>query len=52
MIQRGGAGVVEMLAQTPAAVQQRTLQPILAHTLAKGTLIQTAAYDIDARVPD
>ena len=46
LIQRGGQVVLRMLAN----VQQRTIEPIIAATVAKGTLIHTDEYGIYARL--
>jgi transposase-like protein len=48
LIQRGGQVVMRMLAN----VQQRTIQPIIEATVAKGTLVHTDEYDIYACLPD
>ena len=45
-IQRGGQGVLQMLAN----VQQKTIQPIIEATVATGTLVYTDEYDIYARL--
>jgi transposase len=42
LIQRGGEVVLQMLAN----VQQKTIQPILAATVASGSLVHTDEYDI------
>src|SRR3954467_7750976 len=47
LIQRGGQVVLHMLAN----VQQTTIQPIIAATVAKGALIHTDEYGIYARLP-
>jgi transposase len=47
LIQRGGQVVMRMLAD----VQQKTIQPIITKTVAKGTLIHTDEYDIYGRLP-
>jgi transposase-like protein len=47
LIQRGGQAVLRMLAN----VQQRTIKPRITTLVAKGTLIHTDEYDIDARLP-
>ena len=47
LIQRGGQVVLSMLAN----VQQRTIQPIIEATVAKGALIHTDEYGIYARLP-
>jgi transposase len=46
LIQRGGEVVLRMLAN----VQQATIQPIIASTVARGSLIYTDEYDIYARL--
>ncbi|MFL5338052.1 MAG: transposase, partial [Geminicoccaceae bacterium] len=47
LIQRGGQVVLRMLAN----VQQKTIQPIIEATVAKGARIHTDEYDIYARLP-
>ena len=47
MIQRGGQMVIRMLPN----VQQRTIEPLITRSVAKGTLINTDEYDIHARLP-
>src|SRR3954468_6142989 len=47
LIQRGGPVVLHMVAN----VQQTTIQPIIAATVAKGALIHTDEYGIYARLP-
>ena len=47
MIQRGGQMVIRMLPN----VQQRTIEPLITRSVAKGTLINTDGYDIHARLP-
>jgi len=46
MIQRGGEGVIKMLAN----VQQQTIKPIIQAKVSAGTLIYTDEYDIYARL--
>jgi transposase len=46
LIQRGGAVVLHMLAN----VQQATIRPIIASTVAQGSLVHTDEYDIYARL--
>ena len=46
MIERGGCLVIRMLEN----VKQTTIKPIIAATVAKGTLIYTDEYDIYARL--
>ena len=48
MIQRGGQVVIRMLPN----VQQRTIEPIITHFVAPGSLINTDEYDIYARLPE
>ena len=47
MIQRGGQVVLHMLTN----VQQKTIEPIITTTIAKGTLIYTDEYQIYDRLP-
>jgi transposase-like protein len=47
MVERGGAVVLDMLAN----VRQATIQPLLLSTIAPGSLINTDEYDIYARLP-
>src|SRR3954463_11201760 len=47
LIQRGGPVVLRMLAN----VQQITIQPIIAATIAKGALVHTDEYGVYARLP-
>lgn len=47
LIQRGGQVVLHMLPN----VRQATIKPIIADTVAPGTLIHTDEYDIYARLP-
>jgi transposase len=42
LIQRGGRVVLRMLAN----VQQKTIQPVIEATVAKGALVHTDEYDI------
>ena len=48
MIQRNGEVVIQMLAN----VQQKTIEPILKHTIQLGSLIFTDEYDIYGRLVD
>jgi transposase len=48
MLQRGGNGVIRMLAN----VQQTTIQPLIQATIRPDTLIDTDEYDIYARLPE
>ena len=47
MIQRGGQVLLRMLAN----VQQATIKPVIEATVAKGSLIDTDEYNVDARLP-
>jgi transposase-like protein len=48
MLQRGGRVVIRMLAN----VQQATIRPLIAATIAPGTLVHTDEYDIYSRLEE
>ena len=48
MIQRGGAVLIRMLGD----VKQATIGPLIKHTIAPGTEVDTDEYDIYARLPE
>jgi len=48
MLQRGGKVVIQMLEN----VQQATIRPLIAATIAPGTLVHTDEYDIYSRLEE